>query len=71
MEAWGFEFLDCQMPTEHLARFGAREWPRDGFLRVLRRSVNRPTRRGRWQLSQELMESKLRERPAKQPSTGH
>jgi leucyl/phenylalanyl-tRNA--protein transferase len=71
MEAWGFEFLDCQMPTEHLARFGAREWPRDRFLRALQRSMERPTRRGRWQLSPELMESKLRERPAKQPSTGH
>jgi leucyl/phenylalanyl-tRNA--protein transferase len=58
-EAWGFELFDCQLPTEHLARFGAREWPRDRFLRALRRSVERPTRRGRWQLSPELIDSRL------------
>jgi len=69
MEAWGFELFDCQTPTEHLARFGAREWPRDRFLRVLRKSTERPTRRGRWRLSQGLMESRLRERRAGRRTT--
>jgi leucyl/phenylalanyl-tRNA--protein transferase len=58
-EAWGFELFDCQLPTEHLARFGARPWPRDRFLRELRESMEQPTRRGRWQLSPGLIDSKL------------
>ena len=63
-EAWGFELFDCQMHTEHLARFGARNWPRDRFRRVLRKSMEQPTRRGRWQLSPGLIDSRLSNRPA-------
>jgi leucyl/phenylalanyl-tRNA---protein transferase len=47
---WGFHFVDCQVYTQHLARFGAEEWPRDRFLRALRNAVAQPTRRGTWQL---------------------
>jgi len=47
---WGFELFDCQMPTPHLARLGAREWPRERFLRHLRRALERTTRRGPWRL---------------------
>jgi leucyl/phenylalanyl-tRNA--protein transferase len=50
LEAWGFELVDCQIHTEHLARLGAREWSRAHFLRALRRSLVRPTRCGRWSL---------------------
>jgi leucyl/phenylalanyl-tRNA--protein transferase len=31
----GFGLIDCQMRTEHLARFGAREIPRGAFLATL------------------------------------
>jgi leucyl/phenylalanyl-tRNA--protein transferase len=50
LRAWGFEWIDCQVHTEHLARFGARSWPRRRFLDALRRALERPTRVGRWQL---------------------
>jgi leucyl/phenylalanyl-tRNA--protein transferase len=50
LERWGFTLIDCQMPTDHLARFGAREWPRAHFLRHLRRALERETRRGPWRL---------------------
>jgi len=50
LAAWRFDFLDCQLHTEHLARFGAREWPRARFLAALARTLQRPTRRGRWAL---------------------
>jgi leucyl/phenylalanyl-tRNA--protein transferase len=63
IEAWGFDLFDCQLPTEHLARLGAQAWPRDRFLRALRSSAERPTRRGRWRLSPGLMEARLRARP--------
>ncbi len=45
---WGFHFVDCQVYTDHLARFGAEPWPRTRFLAALRRSVAEPTRRGPW-----------------------
>jgi leucyl/phenylalanyl-tRNA--protein transferase len=32
---WGFDLVDCQVYTEHLARFGAIEWPRARFLAKL------------------------------------
>ncbi len=46
--AWGFHFVDCQVRTEHLARFGAADWPRAQFLDALRVALARPTVRGSW-----------------------
>jgi leucyl/phenylalanyl-tRNA--protein transferase len=45
---WGIDRIDCQVPTEHLARFGAREWPRARFLSELREGLTADTRRGVW-----------------------
>jgi leucyl/phenylalanyl-tRNA--protein transferase len=45
---WGFHFVDCQVETEHLARFGAEHWPRRRFLTALARALQEPTRRGPW-----------------------
>jgi leucyl/phenylalanyl-tRNA--protein transferase len=39
---WHFPFVDCQMSTAHLRSLGAREVPRDGFLRGLREAVGAP-----------------------------
>jgi leucyl/phenylalanyl-tRNA--protein transferase len=50
LRAWGFRFVDCQVHTEHLERFGAREWPRERFLDALDDAVTEPTRRGPWTL---------------------
>jgi len=47
-EAWGFDFIDCQLPTDHLARLGAREWPREHFLEALARALDAPTQLGSW-----------------------
>jgi len=46
--AWGFELIDCQVHTDHLVRFGAKQWSRRRFLVELERSLATPTRRGRW-----------------------
>lgn len=48
--ARGFDLVDCQVDTEHVRRFGAREIPRREFLERLARSLERPTLRGRWEL---------------------
>lgn len=42
--------VDCQVPTEHLIRFGAHEIPRRAFLRRLAAALRQPTHRGRWAL---------------------
>jgi leucyl/phenylalanyl-tRNA--protein transferase len=47
---WGITLIDCQVYTEHLARFGAREWPRREFLGALRAALRHPTRPGPWRL---------------------
>lgn len=50
LATWGFAMVDCQVYTEHLARFGAEEWPRDLFLSQLQECLSAPTRRGPWTL---------------------
>jgi len=47
---WDFQLIDCQQDTEHLARFGAEDWPRDRFLAALRRGLRARTRYGPWEL---------------------
>ncbi len=48
IDAWGFDFLDCQVHTDHMERLGAREWPREDFLAALDVALETPTRRGVW-----------------------
>ena len=50
LERWGVDLIDCQVHTDHLARFGASDWPRARFLEELRRGLEKPTRRGPWRL---------------------
>jgi leucyl/phenylalanyl-tRNA--protein transferase len=45
---WGIPLVDCQVYTPHLARFGAREWPRREFLQALASALDRKTRLGPW-----------------------
>ena len=47
---WQFPFIDCQMHTEHLARFGATEISRSGFLEALKASVQRHSTSKKWVL---------------------
>jgi len=44
----GIDLVDCQVRTEHLARFGAREIPRPRFLADLESALGKPTLRGAW-----------------------
>jgi len=50
LAARGVELVDCQVRTEHLVRFGARELPRPEFLERLAAALSRPTLRGPWAL---------------------
>ncbi|MCG6873156.1 MAG: leucyl/phenylalanyl-tRNA--protein transferase [Gammaproteobacteria bacterium] len=46
----GFTLVDCQMPSAHLHRLGAREIPRDTFLRQLAAALALPGQPGPWKL---------------------
>lgn len=54
LDAWGFPLIDCQMHTEHLARFGAHEIPRARFLARCEALVARTGRPGRWFFESEV-----------------
>jgi len=43
-----FDMLDCQVRTEHLISMGAREIPAAKFYDLLRQSLAKPDRKGRW-----------------------
>ena len=45
---WGFDFVDCQVHTDHLERFGAADIDREAFLDTLDEAVSGPTRAGQW-----------------------
>lgn len=44
LDAWGYEVIDCQMESAHLARFGAQSIPRSAFLEILGAAVEREDR---------------------------
>ena len=46
--ASGFDLIDCQVPSAHLVRFGARAIPRVLFLDQLNRALAAPTLKGPW-----------------------
>jgi len=48
LQTWGFHMIDCQITTEHLLRFGAREIPRLQYLERLWHALHYETRRGHW-----------------------
>ena len=46
LKAIGGDFIDCQLPTEHLKSLGAVEVPRELFLTQLSQSLNQMDRKG-------------------------
>lgn len=47
---WGFPIVDCQVHTDHLARFGAANVDREWYLEQLAELVYAPPRRHPWTL---------------------
>lgn len=56
LERWNYGMIDCQMTTEHLARFGAREIPRTEFIRKLATLVNYRDPASRWRIDDDLFD---------------
>ncbi|MBI3592050.1 MAG: leucyl/phenylalanyl-tRNA--protein transferase, partial [Nitrospirae bacterium] len=45
---WDFKLIDCQVTTQHLMSFGAKEIPRSEFMQLLKHALKMPLRRGKW-----------------------
>ena len=58
LQRWQFGVIDCQMRTDHLARFGAREIPRREFSALLVKLVNsgHPVTTSPWKFDDDLHE---------------
>jgi len=54
LKFWGYDFIDCQVPTEHLKSLGAKEVPREYFLDRLHR-VNMHNIEHRWNIEELLL----------------
>ncbi|TKI68210.1 leucyl/phenylalanyl-tRNA--protein transferase [Sulfurimonas crateris] len=54
LKFWGYDFIDCQVPTEHLKSLGAKEVAREYFLNRLKR-VNMDTIEHRWSIEKSLI----------------
>jgi leucyl/phenylalanyl-tRNA---protein transferase len=54
---WEIPLIDCQMPTPHLASFGAREIPRTEFLDLIHGLVHQPAPPAPWHLDDDLSEA--------------
>jgi leucyl/phenylalanyl-tRNA---protein transferase len=54
LQRWGFELIDCQMSTAHLATLGAREIPRREFIRRVNDLTGLPAVPAPWTLDDDL-----------------
>ena len=59
LRRWGFELIDCQMSTSHLASLGAREESRAAFNRQLSRLVRLDPIPGPWRVEADLARDPL------------
>lgn len=55
---WGFELVDCQMSTAHLASLGAREIAREEFLGHVERLVQQPGVPAPWVIDADVLQLK-------------
>ena len=44
----GFEYIDCQIPTQHLESLGCGTMPRNVFLDLVQKNNSFPTLKGKW-----------------------
>lgn len=55
LKHWGYDFIDCQVPTEHLKSLGAKEVGREYFLNRLKK-VNMDDLNNIWEIDKSLIE---------------
>ena len=57
LEALSFDIIDCQFATEHLIRFGARQIPRNHFLKQLEKSLKKKEVNQAWKKTVSFVKS--------------
>ncbi len=55
LKEWGYEFIDCQVPTDHLKSLGAKEVTREHFLNRLEQ-INIDKVEHFWEINRSLIE---------------
>lgn len=55
LKEWGYDFIDCQVPTNHLKSLGAKEVSREYFLQRLLK-VNMDNIDNNWKINKELID---------------
>ncbi|MBE0514633.1 leucyl/phenylalanyl-tRNA--protein transferase [Sulfurimonas sp.] len=55
LKYWGYDFIDCQVPTDHLKSLGAKEVTREYFLERLKK-VNMHNINHRWDIEKSIVE---------------
>lgn len=60
LDSWGFHFIDCQLPSDHLSSLGVESIRREQFLSQLDESLKFDDKKGNWEfINSELALSKL------------
>lgn len=54
LKYWGYDFVDCQVPTDHLKSLGAKEVNREYFLNRLR-EINMDVLKHTWVINKEII----------------
>ena len=49
LKAWGYQLIDCQVHTTHLASFGAENCDRKQFAKLLNQYCERPVNQAAWE----------------------
>lgn len=49
LKTWNFDFIDCQVPTNHLKSLGAIEVDREYFLNILEKSLQKQSHIHKWE----------------------
>ncbi len=61
LKIWGYDFIDCQVPTNHLKSLGAKEIAREYFLNRLN-SVSIQKIEHKWAINKSLLTHSLKEK---------
>ncbi|MDX1489962.1 MAG: leucyl/phenylalanyl-tRNA--protein transferase [Pseudohongiellaceae bacterium] len=55
LQDWGYQLIDCQVPSEHLESLGAQEMQREDFMKELERLRALPGKQGPWHFERESL----------------
>ena len=47
--SWDFDFIDSQVPNDHMKSLGGKEVDRESFLMMLEKSLEKETKKGKWE----------------------